>query len=220
MKTYNPPRYQIDNQSQAIEFMQKNSFATVISVFKDEPYISQVPLVVKSQDQHLFLIGHLAKQNPHSKVISQSQATVIFHGSHTYITPSWYAENDVPTWNYSTVQLRGEVELIENAEGIIECLKILTADVETKYPSGWDFFIPEDLQGAVIEKSIIGFKINISELSFKQKLSQNRSDLDRSGILKGLAERSDEQSLLVLDDMKKLYNEDGSLKLKTLSNKL
>jgi transcriptional regulator len=212
MKIYNPPRFQQNNHSEAIEFVDKNSFATLITVYNGEPYISQIPLVVQSIDQDLFLIGHMANQNPHAKVIGQSNATVIFHGSHTYITPSWYAENDVPTWNYSAVQMRGEVELIENAEGLIECLKILTAAVELKYPSGWDFFIPEDLQGAVLEKSIVGFKIKITELSFKQKLSQNRSDQDRRGILKGLSQRSDDQSRHVLTDMNRLYNDDGTFK--------
>lgn len=95
----------------------------MISVFKDEPFISHVPLVIQCVEQDLFLIGHFAKKNPHTKVLNLSKATVIFHGAHSYITPLWYAENDIPTWNYSAFHAIGDVELIENNEGLIECLK-------------------------------------------------------------------------------------------------
>lgn len=212
MSTYNPPRFQGKNKLEALEFMHVNSFATVISVFENNPMISQLPLTLQMNGDELFLIGHLAKQNPHASVISKSKATILFQGAHTYITPVWYAENDVPTWNYSSVQVTGDVELIEDNEGLIECLKILTDDTEKKYPSGWDFFIPEDLQGPTLTKSIVGFKIKVSDISFKQKLSQNRSAIDRKGILDGLAQRTDAQSQDVLVDMKRLYNDDGSLK--------
>lgn len=50
----------------------------------------------------------------------------------------------------------------------------------------------------------MGFKIKISEINFKQKLSQNRTAEDKVGIFKGLENRSDEQSHQVLLDMKNL----------------
>lgn len=212
MSTYNPPRFQGKDRSEALDFISANSFATVITVFENNPIISQLPLTLQVNGDDIFLIGHLAKQNPHANVLSKSKATVLFHGAHTYITPVWYAENDVPTWNYSSIQVTGDVDLIEDNEGLIECLKILTDDTEKKYPSGWDFYIPEDLQGPVLTKSILGFKIKVCDISFKQKLSQNRSMIDRKGILDGLAERTDAQSQDVLADMKRLYNDDGSLK--------
>lgn len=212
MSTYNPPRFQAKNKLDALDFMAVNSFATVITVFENNPTISQLPLTIEVRGDDIFLIGHLAKQNPHANIISKSKVTVLFHGAHTYITPVWYAENDVPTWNYSSIQVTGDVELIEDNQGLIDCLKVLTDDTEKKYPNGWDFFIPEDLQGPALTKAIVGFKIKVCEMSFKQKLSQNRSANDRRGILHGLAQRTDAQSQSVLADMKRLYNDDGSLK--------
>ncbi len=212
MSTYNPPRFQGKNKLDALEFMRVNSFATVITVFENNPIISQLPLMLQVNGDDIILIGHLAKQNPHANVIYKAKVTVLFHGSHTYITPVWYAENDVPTWNYSSLQVNGDVELIEDSEGIIDCLKILTAETEKKYHSGWGFYIPEDLQGPTLTKSIVGFKIKVCDVSFKQKLSQNRSANDRKGILEGLAQRADAHSHEVLADMKRLYNDDGSVK--------
>jgi transcriptional regulator len=212
MSTYNPPRFQGKDRSEALDFISVNSFAAVITVFENNPTISQLPLTIEVRGDDIFLIGHLAKQNPHANIISKSKVTVLFHGAHTYITPVWYAENDVPTWNYSSVQVTGDVELIEDNQGLIDCLQVLTTDTEKKYPSGWNFFIPDDLQGPTLTKSIVGFKIKVSDISFKQKLSQNRSAIDRKGILDGLAERTDAQSQAVLADTKRLYNDDGSLK--------
>ncbi len=149
------------------------------------------------------LVGHLARANPHSRALADHQATVIFQGPHTYITPVWYAQNDVPTWNYLTVHVTGRVDLIQDYEGIIVCLKDLAAQVEQYWPSGWEFFIPEDLSTGELEKNIVGFRIKVEEISFKKKLSQNRSAKDFSGILSGLAERTDENSLAILNEMKK-----------------
>ncbi len=143
MSTYNPPRFQGKDRSEALDFISVNSFAAVITVFENNPTISQLPLTIEVRGDDIFLIGHLAKQNPHANIISKSKVTVLFHGAHTYITPVWYAENDVPTWNYSSVQVTGDVELIEDNQGLIDCLQVLTTDTEKKYPSGWNFFIPD-----------------------------------------------------------------------------
>ncbi len=204
---YNPERYAAKNSNQdIIEFVQKFPFATVISVSDGESSVSHLPLVINQNHENLQLIGHMAKMNPQWKTFKNSRITVIFHGAHTYITPKWYAENDVPTWNYSVAHLSGTVELIESESGIIDCLKILTAQTEISYPSGWDFFIPDDLTGEVLTKAIIGFKINVEKIEFKKKLSQNKTPADRIGIMAGLEKRTDEQSQLVLNDMKKIYS--------------
>lgn len=143
---------------------------------------------------------------------ASTQATVIFHGPHTYITPKWYTENDVPTWNYSVVHVTGGVELIEDHDGIVECLKELTAHVERRWPSGWELFIPDDLSGDILPKSIVGFRIKVDEINFKKKLSQNRTPADRAGVLKGLEARGDDNSRWVLGEMKKLYSSTGESK--------
>lgn len=69
MSTYNPPRFEIKNHELAIEFMIKNSFATVISVVDNEPIVSQVPITVVQKAEEVFLVGHFARQNPHANVI-------------------------------------------------------------------------------------------------------------------------------------------------------
>lgn len=105
-----------------------------------------------------------------------------------------------------------DLELIESYDGIVQCLKELRAHAEKHWPSGWEFFIPDDLAGDVLIKSIVGFRIKIEEINFKKKLSQNRSSADRAGILSGLETRNDEASRLVRNDMFRLYKSDGEMK--------
>jgi transcriptional regulator len=209
---YNPQRFQSVDHNEAFELMDGNPFATLMTVVDNKPFVSHLPLTSKKVGNRIEIIGHLARANPHWKTFANSQATVIFSGPQTYITPQWYAENDVPTWNYSTVHVTGKIELIESHDGIVECLKELTAHVERHWPSGWDFFIPDDLTGDILPKSILGFRIQAEQINFKKKLSQNRSPADRAGVLKGLATRGDDNSKAVLAEMMKLYSTSGESK--------
>lgn len=206
---YNPQRYKAENISEAFDLMDQHPFATVISVSEGTPQVSHLPLTPKRTGEQIELIGHLARANPHWRLLSTANTTAIFQGPHAYITPTWYAKDDVPTWNYSTVHASGPIQLIEDHDGLVECLKDLTAHVERHWPSGWAFAIPGDLSGNVLSKSIVGFRIRVESISFKKKLSQNRSVADRAGVLRGLGERQDHASHGVLADMLKLYTMDG-----------
>ena len=58
----------------------------------------------------------MARANPQWQVFANHpEVLAIFHGPHTYITPTWYASPDVPTWNYAVVHVKGRVQLKESA---------------------------------------------------------------------------------------------------------
>lgn len=209
---YNPTRYKANDPNETFEFLDRNPFATVISVAQGEPYISHIPMTVKRSVQGIELIGHLARANPHAKVLANSAITAIFHGPDAYITPKWYEKNDVPTWNYLTAHVRGECQLIEDVDGILACLRDLTAQVERHWPSGWEFFVPGDLAGQVLAKSIVGLKIKSEKIEFKKKLGQNKTAEGRAGVMRGLANRGDEGSLGLLEEMRKLFHDNGEAK--------
>lgn len=201
---YIPQRFKSTDMTEIFELMKAFSFATLITIVDGKPFISHLPLTAKSKDKDIFLLGHFAKANPHIQFITKSQVTVIFHGPHTYITPQWYVKNDVPTWNYIVVQVIGDVELIENYEETIECLHDLTIQSEQQWPSGWEFQIPDDLRESNLLNAIVGFRIQVREINYKKKLSQNRNEEDFQGIIAGLESRDDENSFAIREHMKKL----------------
>jgi len=206
---YTPQRFKSSDTAEAFEHMDCYPFAALVSVVDGKPVVTHLPLTPKRTGDQVELIGHFAKANPHWKSLAGAEVTAIFQGPHTYITPVWYAEDNVPTWNYSTVHAIGKIELLETYDEIIGCLKELTTHVERHWPSGWEFYIPEEIAGPILPKSIVGFKIKVGEILYKKKLSQNRTSEDRAGVLKGLEARKDENSQLVLKDMQKLYSSDG-----------
>lgn len=193
---YNPARF-TGTEEQIKEIVTQFPFATLITGAE----VSHVPLVLENRAGEWFLVGHLARANAHWKALESADSLAIFHGPDSYISPLWYEEHDVPTWNYVVAHLKGRARLLENEPDTISALKMLSA----KMNDGWQFAIPEDLaQPGALMKSIIGFEIPVSNKSAKLKLSQNRSSSDFQGVLRGLATRKDEKSGAILRWMQRL----------------
>jgi transcriptional regulator len=203
---YTPNHFKSDDTDEAFELMRDYPFATVISIDNSQPVISHLPLTPVKSKNGIQLIGHLAKANPHCQVLTkQEKITAIFHGPHTYISPEWYTAPGVPTWNYLSVHVTGTVKVSENYDETLEALKILVNHAEKKWPSGWKFSLPDPLSDPeVLMKSISAFTITVESIQFKKKLNQNYSQENIQGVIKGLSERSDENSRLIKEGMEKL----------------
>ena len=201
---YLPRSFDNTDREQSLALKRAHPLATVISVDQDgSPFVSHLPLVIQPDGDGLVCIGHLSRANLHWKLLGGRQATAIFHGPDAYITPSWYVQNAVPTWNYAVVHVRGPVTMIEDRAGIVRCLEALTATVE-KGPDAWQFWIPEGLRNT-LESAIVGFKLSVETIQSNFKLSQNRSEADRAGVLRGLAGREDAASQSLRTLMQRYY---------------
>lgn len=206
---YLPERFAAKNDQDILAVVQENPLATLISVKDQRPFISHIPLVVEKNGAQLKLIGHFAKANPHWKLI-EDPVTAIFHGPNSYITPRWYSENDVPTWNYVVVHMSGVGRLLPDFGSIVGCLKKLTDHIEANSKNPWEFWLPADLANPQdLASAIIGFEVDVQDIQAKFKLSQNRSVADRAGVIPGLcSERVDEMSKQIAV----LMEQDSSLK--------
>lgn len=170
MKSALPERFKINNDENILEIVHENPLATLISIKDFQPFISHIPLVAEKTNDQFKLIGHFAKANPHWKLI-EGPTTVIFHGPNSYITPRWYAENDVPTWNYAVVHFQGTGHLLSDYDSTVACLRKLTAHTEAKSKTLWEFWIPDDLSNPQdLTSAIIGFEIEVQDIKAKFKL--------------------------------------------------
>ncbi len=191
---YNPRLFQVENQDEVFRLIDKNPLATVITVAGDDMMISHLPLVATKTDQSVKLIGHFAKANPHWKMIESLPAKVIFQGVQGYITPSWYADHDVPTWNYSVVHMQGSAKLLTSYEETVSALKILSQHMESGRANPWEFGLPDDLADPkVLLSAIVAFEIDVTKIEAKFKLSQNRKQADFDGVIKGLESEGGER---------------------------
>jgi predicted FMN-binding regulatory protein PaiB len=74
---YNPTRFKIEDSNEAIKFIDRYPFSTVISVVKGESMVSQLPLTAQlDSDGNLELVGHLAKSNIHSRYLGSAPSVL------------------------------------------------------------------------------------------------------------------------------------------------
>ncbi|EJQ14694.1 MULTISPECIES: FMN-binding negative transcriptional regulator [Bacillus] len=202
---YIPKIFEMKELAVAHDVIQKNSFATVISIHEDTPFATHLPLLLNKEKTHLY--GHFALQNPQWQDIKNKTVLIIFHGPHCYISPSWYEINQaVPTWNYVTVHVYGEVEFIENEYELMESLH----DMVVKYEAPNSSYKLKDIDATYLSgmnKGLQGFKIKINKIEGQAKLSQNQP-LHRQELIVNQLEKisnEDEQniSFLMKENLKK-----------------
>ncbi len=197
---YVPPDFKADEE-RALALIEEFSFATLIVQGDAAPSINHLPiLLLRDPGGKHRLIGHMARKNPQwQELRPDSQVVAVFHGPHTYVTPTWYQQHDVPTWNYAVVHVKASVRLIQDFKGLTTILGKLAVHFESQEKEPWRFYLPDDLKSEEqLTQAIVGFELNDLEIQAKFKLGQNRSQEDQDGVRKGLAERADEMSLGVL----------------------
>lgn len=202
---YVPPKFKADDLPAQLALMRAHPFATVITAGEGgSPEINHFPLLVDEREGTVALLGHLARANPQWKAMETGDVTAIFHGPHTYVTPTWYRDPDnVPTWNYAVVHATGRARLIHDFEGIESILSRTVAEFERHEPRPWSYALDEPFRRGLV-RAIVGFEIEVTRLEGKFKLSQNRAPRDRAGVMEGLARRTDEGSRRVLELMQAL----------------
>jgi len=202
---YIPKHFEEKDQSRILQLIRDYPFSTLVGVHEGQPVLNHLPLITKAQAEKITLLGHMALQNPQAILLKDgAKVTAIFHGPHTYITPTWYVRSKVPTWNYAVVHVTGRISWIHEFRPLIALLRQMTDVFEESEPNRWQFLLPEDLKSEKeLTSAIIGFEIEIESMEAKFKLSQNRSAEDREEVLRGLQARTDAMSRQVLEMMKK-----------------
>ena len=188
---YTPPAFREDDLEILAAIMAAARLSLLVSNGEDGmPVITHLPLQFFSG----FVVGHLARANPHWHGLTRGVA--VFQGVEAYVSPSSYpskAEHHrvVPTWNYEAVHAAGTIELIEAPEELLNLVTRLTEQSERFQARPWQVreapvdFIYGQLRG------IVGVALRIESLVGKRKLSQNRGPADRDGAIAGLAESAD-----------------------------
>lgn len=178
------------DQQEAISFMQRYSFATLVTVADGVPSATHLPFVVEQRDDKVVLISHLAKANPQSDELFNGKALVIFAEPHAYISPKHYEhEKNVPTWNYIAVHAYGTATLIESPEQKAALLAQTINFYEAAYMQQWQA-LPDDYKLNMM-KGIVGFEIVVDDLQGKKKISQNRSEIEQQNIITELSNSAD-----------------------------
>ena len=185
---YIPRHFSISETEEIFSFLHANAFGQLISLEDQRLTVSHLPFLVSSDRK--FLHCHLARQNSQWQSLEGQQALVTFLGPHDYISPNWYRNPGVPTWNYQALHVYGHCRVFEEPEAIASIVEALSERHESGFKSPW-----EPQYGDTMLKAIIGVEIEIEELQCKYKLSQNRPAQDQQGVIDKL-EQSGSESLV------------------------
>jgi transcriptional regulator len=183
------------------KLMKDQPFASLITVGSTGLFASHIPMVLEQNGAKGQLRGHISRANTQWRDYTPAvEALAIFSGPQHYITPNWYLEKQetgkvVPTWNYVVVHAYGYLKVIEDGEWLMTHLASLTNIHEADSPVPWKIGDAPAGYIAALTKGIVGLEMIIERLEGKWKVSQNRSEQDRDGVAKGLAELNTSESL-------------------------
>ena len=187
---YIPRPFQI-NSDEARELLKSFSVGQLVTATKDGPMATIVPWVLDTSGNRL--IGHLSRINPQWHTPWQGEALVIVDGANGYVRPNWYATKSetgkvVPTWDYVVVQIRGELVVHDDAEWVKSAVEQLTDFHEKVRNNPWKV---EDAPAEYVETqlaAIVGIEFKIKSIEAAVKMSQNKSEADVAGVVKGFTD--------------------------------
>src|SRR5882672_1512270 len=151
------------------------------------------------------LLGHVARNNDQWRKPAQGESLAIVRGPDAYVSPSWYAAKAehgrvVPTWNYVTAHVYGELVVHDDPAWVEDVVRRLTAKHEaarTETAGQAPAWSADDAARKFIEgqlRAIVGLELRITRIEAKAKLSQNRPVTDIPGVVAGLSARGDDRS--------------------------
>ena len=178
----------------------ERGLALIVGAQDDHPLIAHAP-VVWSPGRLRF---HLSAANPLGAVLSASRrAMAVVTGPDAYISPDWYAAADqVPTWNYVSVEMEGAVRVLSGDE-TATLLDDLSAHFEARLApkAPWTRAKMSPGKFDAMLRAIIGFEMTLERMAGTSKLSQNKPEAEIARVAAALAERPDEGSRLIAKAM-------------------
>ncbi|KAL4891515.1 transcriptional regulator PAI 2-type [Aspergillus ambiguus] len=214
-----------------LQFIQENPLGILItgipSSSQDFLQCTHVPFVLDlpdKRDSNSFaprLRAHIAKQNPQVKAMVETaggrpsgtftldqEVLVVFNGRYDhYVTPKYYTETKpdtgkvVPTWNYSAVQIYGQLSLHYDSNSpeagsfLAKQIHDLSEKCERKImgftgedkPQPWTVADAPGRYIGLMQRNIVGIEIQIRKIEGKFKMSQEMRQGDRDGVVRGFA---------------------------------
>jgi transcriptional regulator len=197
---YSPKFNQVSDRNLLIEAMRTYSFAILVgpqsTLELPAPLVAtHLPLVVKDEGEHGLLEGHFAKANRHWQSVAGRETLVVFPGPHSYVSPTLYVDPlSVPTWNYIAIHAYGILSLIEDEPGKNALLSGLIQANEPAFAEKWRV-MPAGFRRNMLA-GIVGFRIPITRVEGKFKLSQNRAEPERHNVHAAQAAGTPDQQAL------------------------
>jgi transcriptional regulator len=180
------PAFRKASDAEALAFARARGFGTLSINGPTGPLMAHVPLLLAEDASHGLV--HLARSNAIALADLPAPAVFAVLGPDAYVSPDWYgAEDQVPTWNYVAVHLRGVLEPMP-AEALRDMVDALSAAHESRLAPKTPWTSAKMSPGAMdrMLRMILPFRLVIEEVASTFKLGQNKTAEQRAGVVTAL----------------------------------
>ena len=181
----------------------RNPFATLVTVADGLPCATPLPVLYRRDGARIVIEGHWARANPQSG--HTGPALLIVHGPHAYVSPGWYPDKDalarVPTWNYATAHLHGQLQRSEDQAQLADLVARLSERHERALDSDWRYE-PHNPAHRRQLRGIVGFRIEVERAELKFKLNQNHPQANQQAVAQALQAMDDPGAQAVAELMR------------------
>jgi transcriptional regulator len=197
---YIPAHFAADDAT-VDELLTRHGAADLITLTDDGLLATMLPFAYEpSYGERGALLGHVARNNDQWRKPALGESLAIVRGPDAYVSPAWYASKAehgrvVPTWNYITAHVYGQLVVHDDPEWVEGVVRRLTVKHETA--KGEPVWSVDDAPRQYVDgqlRAIVGLELLITRVEAKAKLSQNRPAADVEGVITGLSARGDYRS--------------------------
>jgi transcriptional regulator len=172
------PAFRQEPRDRNLAFARSRGFGILSANGPDGPLAAHVPFLLS--DDADFADLHLARSNPIARAGLPLPAVIIVSGPDAYVSPDFYGPHaqvpdQVPTWNYVAVHLRGVLEpLLEDA--LRPHVDALSAEHEGRIAGKTPWTSAKMTEGVMprMMRMILPFRLRITSVDGTWKLNQNK----------------------------------------------
>jgi transcriptional regulator len=173
------PAFRQEPLDQNLAFARARGFGVLSVNGPDGPLAAHVPFLLNEDANHAEL--HLARSNLIARATLPAPALLAISGPDAYISPDWYGPHaevpdQVPTWNYVAVHLRGVLEPLPE-DALRPHVDALSAEHESRIEGKRPWTSAKMTEGAMprMMRMILPFRFTVTSVEGTWKLNQNKT---------------------------------------------
>lgn len=197
------PAFRAMSTDDNLAFARQRGFGILMVNGVDGPVAAHIPFVLARDGSFADL--HLTRSNPIVRSDLPAPAVLAVSGPDAYISPDWYGlEDQVPTWNYVAVDLRGTLRALD-PDATKDHVDELSAVHETRLLPKTPWHSDKMAEGVMprMMRMILPFRLTITSVDGTWKLNQNKPDAARTRAAAALAVQPDAGSQAIAALMRK-----------------
>jgi len=183
--------FRVEDEEMLLNHLMQHPFVTIVASDNGALRVAHAPLVVRRLASGAALDFHLSRGNALAPALAQGfRAVAVSLAADAYVSPDWYeAADQVPTWNYVSVEAEGPVAALDD-NGLVALLDDLSAQEEARLAPKppWTRGKMSPGRFETMTRSIVGARLTVERLEGTTKLSQNKPDADRAGVIAALGD--------------------------------